>query len=49
MEVSMMQNMTGKQAILEILKLEGVEYIFGNPGTSEAPLINMLGDYPELK
>ncbi len=45
----MMQNMTGKQAILEILKLEGVEYIFGNPGTSEAPLINMLGDYPELK
>ena len=45
----MIQNMTGKQAILEILKLEGVEYIFGNPGTSEAPLINMLGDYPELK
>ena len=41
--------MTGKQAILETLKLEGVEYIFGNPGTSEAPLINMLGDYPEFK
>ena len=45
----MIRNMTGKQAILEILKFEGIEYIFGNPGTSEAPLINMLGDYPELK
>ena len=45
----MIKNMTGKQAVLEILKLEGVEYIFGNPGTSEAPLINMLGDYPEFK
>ena len=41
----MIKNMTGKQAILEILKLEGVEYIIGNPGTSESPLINMLGDY----
>jgi len=41
--------MTGKQAVLEMLKAEGVKHIFGNPGTSEAPLIDMLGDYPELQ
>ena len=31
--------MSGKQAVLEMLKAEGIEYIFGNPGTSEGPLI----------
>ena len=41
--------MTGKQALLEMLKAEGVEFIFGNPGTSEGPIIDMLGDYPELR
>ena len=41
--------MTGKQALLEMLKAEGVEVIFGNPGTSEGPIIDMLGDYPELR
>ena len=45
----MAQLMTGKQALLEMLKAEGVEFIFGNPGTSEGPIIDMLGDYPELK
>mgnify|MGYP001112065359 FL=1 len=45
----MPQKMTGKQAILEMLKAEGIKHIFGNPGTSEAPLIDMLGDYPELR
>ena len=45
----MSQLMTGKQALLEMLKAEGVEYIFGNPGTSEGPIIDMLGDYPEFR
>ena len=45
----MAEMMTGKQALLEMLKAEGVEYIFGNPGTSEGPIIDMLGDYPELR
>ena len=45
----MTQLMTGKQALLEMLKAEGVEYIFGNPGTSEGPIIDLLGDYPELR
>lgn len=41
--------MSGKQAVLEMLKAEGIEYIFGNPGTSEGPLVDMLGEYPEFK
>ena len=45
----MPQLMTGKQALLEMLKAEGVDYIFGNPGTSEGPIIDLLGDYPELR
>ena len=45
----MPQKMTGKQALLEMLKAEGVKHIFGNPGTSEAPIMDMLGDYPELR
>ncbi len=45
----MSEMMTGKRAILEMLKAEGVDHIFGNPGTSEGPLIDMLGDYPEFR
>ena len=45
----MSEKMTGKQALLEMLKSEGVQHIFGNPGTSEAPIMDMLGDYPELQ
>ncbi len=45
----MSQLMTGKQALLEMLKAEGVDYIFGNPGTSEGPIIDLIGDYPELR
>jgi benzoylformate decarboxylase len=45
----MPEMMTGKRALLEMLKAEGVEYIFGNPGTSEGPIIDLLGDYPQFK
>ena len=34
----MSERMTGKKAVLEMLLAEGVEYIFGNPGTSEGSL-----------
>ena len=34
--------MSGKRAFLEILKQEGVEMIFGNPGTTELPLMDAL-------
>jgi benzoylformate decarboxylase len=45
----MPERMTGKRALLEMLKAEGVTHIFGNPGTSEGPIIDMLRAYPELK
>ena len=41
--------MSGKRALLEMLKAEGVDHIFGNPGTSEGPIVDLLGDYPEFK
>ena len=41
--------MTGRRALMEMLKAEGVEYIFGNPGTSEAPIMDELESHPELK
>ena len=41
--------MSGKRALMETLKAESVEYIFGNPGTSESPIMDALESYPELK
>jgi benzoylformate decarboxylase len=32
-----------------MLIAHGVEYVFGNPGTTELPLIDGLQDYPQLK
>ena len=40
---------TGRHAFLEVLHQEGVEYIFGNPGTTELPLMDALVDRPDLK
>ena len=34
--------MAGRQAFLELLKQEGVELLFGNPGTTELPLMDAL-------
>lgn len=41
--------MTGKRALLEMLRAEGVGYIFGNPGTSESPIMDALEGFPDLK
>ena len=40
--------MTGKDALVRMLKAEGVKYIFGNPGTSETPMMDALQDFPEV-
>ena len=34
---------------MEMLIAEGVQYVFGNPGTSETPIMDSLQDYPQLK
>ena len=44
-----MVRMTGKRALMEMLKAEGVDYIFGNPGTSESPIMDILEEYPGIK
>ena len=41
--------MTGKHALMEMLRAEGVRYIFGNPGTSESAIMSSLPDYPDLE
>ncbi len=41
--------MTGKEVLAQMLAAEGLEYIFGNPGTSETPFLDVLQDYPQLK
>jgi len=38
----------GAEMLLETLRSEGVEYIFGNPGTTELPLMDALVDSPEI-
>ena len=39
----------GAQLLLEILESEGVDYIFGNPGTTELPLIDALLETPAIR
>ena len=41
--------MTGKEALVRMLIAEGCEHIFGNPGTSETPMMDALQDFPEVK
>jgi benzoylformate decarboxylase len=38
----------GADVLLEILSSEGVQYIFGNPGTTELPLMDALLRAPQL-
>jgi benzoylformate decarboxylase len=41
--------MSGKRAFLKLLKQEGVDIIFGNPGTTELPLMDALAVDNELR
>ncbi|WP_158929005.1 thiamine pyrophosphate-binding protein [Acidisphaera sp. S103] len=44
-----MPMMPGKTALLELLKQEGVRIMFGNPGTTELPLMDALAAEQELR
>jgi benzoylformate decarboxylase len=44
-----MPMMPGKTALLELLKQEGVRMMFGNPGTTELPLMDALAAERELR
>jgi benzoylformate decarboxylase len=39
----------GANLLLEILLSEGVEYIFGNPGTTELPVMDALTEVPSIR
>ena len=41
--------MTGKHAMMEMLRAEGVRYVFGNPGTSESAMMDAIEHYPDLE
>lgn len=41
--------MRGRQVFFETLINHGVDRIFGNPGTTESPLLDALLDYPQMK
>ena len=44
-----MARMRGKHVLMEGLIAHGVEYVFGNPGTTESPILDALLDYPQLR
>ena len=41
--------MRGREVLLDSFALHGVEYIFGNPGTTENPLLDGLVEYPSIQ
>jgi benzoylformate decarboxylase len=47
--VSASNTISGRSAFIELLKSEGVTHLFGNPGTTELPIMHALADYPEMR
>jgi benzoylformate decarboxylase len=43
-----MAEMTGAQAMFEMMVREGVRYVFGNPGTTELPLMDLFAARDEI-
>ncbi len=41
--------MRGRQVFMDSLVAHGVTRIFGNPGTTESPLLDSLADYPSIQ
>jgi benzoylformate decarboxylase len=41
--------MRGRQVLMQTLLNHGVDRIFGNPGTTESPLLDQLLDYPQIQ
>ena len=44
-----MRKLKGRQIFMEALLAAGVRKLFGNPGTTEMPLMDSLTDYPEME
>lgn len=41
--------LSGRSAFLELLEDEGVTHLFGNPGTTELPIMDALVEHPDLR
>ena len=39
---------SGRNAFLALLQSEGITHLFGNPGTTELPIMHALKDFPDL-
>jgi benzoylformate decarboxylase len=51
MTIATMESVHARSAaalLLDVLRSEGVRYIFGNPGTTEMPLLFTLQDTPHI-
>jgi benzoylformate decarboxylase len=46
---SMPNTISGRSAFIELLQSEGVTHLFGNPGTTELPIMHALADYPDMR
>src|SRR5215813_11917225 len=44
-----MASMTGAEAMFEFMVREGVRYVFGNPGTTELPLMDLFAARDEIE
>lgn len=44
-----MPRLSGRAAFVKLLTDEGVSHLFGNPGTTELPIMEVLPDHPELQ
>jgi benzoylformate decarboxylase len=40
---------SGRSAFLQLLVDEGVTHLFGNPGTTELPIMEVVPDFPQVK
>lgn len=40
---------SGRSALLRVLADEGVTHLFGNPGTTELPIMEVVPDHPEIR
>ena len=43
-----MNTIFGREAFLALLESEGVSHLFGNPGTTELPIMAALPDRPAI-
>ncbi len=43
-----MNRISGRSAFLALLRDEGITHLFGNPGTTELPIMHALKEYPDL-